>query len=168
MTPQMNALQDYLQRATTVYRKGDVVSFEPRGSHVDVVVIDAFPALPEGLTTTIDCHYVHVGFTEALAELSHQEFYDLVASATEGVFQYMHISDWSSGPSYISIGAWLGDQTLAFQFMACVQAHGLGKVITPASLGVTGERGEAMAGAGYVLLSGLNEPVVTFREGGEE
>jgi hypothetical protein len=153
ITTQMHDLQDYVARSTCVYRKGDVVKTEGA-----VTTIDAFPALPEGLDTAVDCHFVHVSFTEALAELSHREFYDLILSAKEGVFQLMNLSDWAKGPSYIAIGAWIGDQTVALQFMACVHAHGLGNIITPGRLGISGAMADQMAGSGYVMLTGLQEP----------
>lgn len=155
-TTPVRALLDYVRRSTTVYRKGDIITEDFIGA-MRVITVDAFPALPEGATTTVDCHFVTIGFTEALAELSHEEFYAAIEAATDGVFS--PAPTWSSGPSYIAIGGWIGDQTDAFRFMACVQAHGLGKIIVPAMLGVTDpDLADQMAGSGYVMITGIKNP----------
>ena len=151
-------LEDYVIGATTVFRKGEVVTYSET-PNLAVWVIDDFPSMPKGLTTTVDCHFVDVGFTEALAGWDHQQFYDAVIAAEDGLYAAMDVETWRQGPSYITIGAWIGDQTTAFRFMACVQAHGLGHVITPATLGVTDKAAaDNMAGGGMVLLSGLKNP----------
>lgn len=153
----LRELEDYVLSSTIVYRKGDVVKHYSM-DHVDVISIDNFPELPKGLNTAVDCHFVTVGFTENLATWDHREFYDRTLAAERGAFADMTLEVWEQGPSYITIGAWIGDQTTAFRFMACAQAHGLGHVITPASLGITGTAGDAIAGGGMILLSGLKEP----------
>ena len=151
-------LHDYIDDATIVYRKGEVLS-ETTVNGLRVVTIDNFPALPEGLKTGVDCHFVTVGFTEKLAEWDHQEFYDAVIAAGQGSYVTMTKEIWAQGPSYITIGAWIGDQTTAFRFMACVQAHGLGRVLTPATLGITDPAAaDASAGGGMVMLTGLKDP----------
>ncbi|MFL5865259.1 MAG: hypothetical protein ACJ780_31580 [Solirubrobacteraceae bacterium] len=150
---------DYVNDATIVYRKGEVITINSDGGTFTVVTIDNFPALPQGTTTTVDCHFVDVGFTEALAKWSHEEFYDAVMAAESGIFATMTPERWAAGPSYREIGGWIGDQSDAFKFMACVQAHGLGEVITPKRLHITDEvQANTMAGLGYVLLSGLKNP----------
>lgn len=58
------------------------------------------------------------------------------------------------GPSYIEWGGWIGDQGLAMRMMACGQKAGLWKVITPATLHVTGKDADDMAGKGFVMTSG--------------
>ena len=150
-------LLSYVHQATIVYRKGEVITEHDIGA-LKVFVIDDFPALPEGLTTTVDCHFVNVGFTESLAGMSHQEFYELVIACPDGAFQSMHLEDWARGPSYIEIGRWIGDQTDAFRFMACCSAHGLGDVITPERLHIPEASRDLAAGNGYVLLSPLKAP----------
>lgn len=162
MSAALEAVLDYVRASTTVFRKGEVVSRQITEGGLEVITIDAFPALPEGARTVVDCHFVTIGFTEHLASLSHREFFEAVLAAREGAFANMNLSDWAGGPSYIAVGAWIGDQTDAFRFMACVQAHGLGTVITPARLHITDpEQANLMAGAGYIMLSGLTEPPST-------
>lgn len=153
----IHALAHHVEVATVVYRKGEVIRVQQEGP-VTVVTVDAFPTRPE-LAKTIDCHFVSVGFTEEAASLSHREFYDSVLACCEGTFQQMRLSDWATGPSYIAIGAWIGDQTLALAFMALGELHGLWHVITPATLHVTDPgKANALAGIGYVMVSGLTEP----------
>jgi hypothetical protein len=63
------------------------------------------------------------------------------------------------GPSYIELGAVLGDQRLALTVMAVGEALRLWEVITPAKLGVIGVPGDQMAGQGCVLTDGFKRPV---------
>lgn len=149
----LNELIDYVERATVTYRKGDVVKVS-NSTALRVITIDAFPALPEGDTTTIDCHFVEVGFTEALAEHTHEEFAAMILAAADGEFARLTAKDWAGGPSYIAIGGWIGDQGRAFQFMAMCVAHGLADaVITPERLHITGAEAEHLAGLGLVMLA---------------
>lgn len=153
----MDELIHYVQTATVAYRKGDVVK-EEVVEDIKVVTIDNFPAEPEE-AKTVDCHFITVGATEALGEHTPASFYGLVlANEHNGIFAPMTAEDWARGPSYIAIGGWLGDQTLALQFMALAELHGMGKVVIPSMLGLTGEKADAAAGSGYVLLTGLKDP----------
>lgn len=153
----LELLIGYIEESTVVYRKGDVVKYEPQGSHVDVVTIDAFPQRPEGVDV-VDCHFVEVAIRPRAKEISKEAFYDMAIATSKGIFREMTPERWRAGPSYIEIGGWLGDQTMAFRFMALVQIHELGEVITPAAFGLTGEKANEFAGAGYILISGLKNP----------
>lgn len=64
----------------------------------------------------------------------------------------------AGGPSYIRWGYLLGDQTLALLTMACGAKAGLWEVITPGTLGITGEEAADLAGRGFVMTSGLKWP----------
>ena len=50
-------------------------------------------------------------------------------------------SRWSvlAGPSYIELGAWIGDQGLALALMGLGSALGIWGIITPQTLGIEGE-----------------------------
>jgi len=145
----MSALREFVQQATVVYRHGDVVKFAG-----DVVSIDAFPESPR--ETVVDCHFIDVGFTDAVSTRTAREFYALVADAEIGEFGSISMERLAAGPSYIEIGGWVGDQTLAFQFMALCEYYHLSKVITPNSLGITGQPlADSLAGSGYVMLAGF-------------
>jgi hypothetical protein len=156
----IHELAHHVEVATQVYRKGEVITIAKEGD-LTVVTVDAFPTKPE-LAKTVDVHFVTVGFTEEAAALSHREFYDVLLACREGVFANMELSDWVGGPSYIAIGGWIGDQTLALAFMALGELHKLWHVITPATLHITDHlEADRLAGAGYVMTSGLREPAVS-------
>lgn len=59
--------------------------------------------------------------------------------------------------SYIELGAWIGDQGLAFMFMGMCDILGLGKVMTPNALPIPDELKQQMAGAGMVSFFGTIE-----------
>lgn len=61
------------------------------------------------------------------------------------------------GPSYITLGYALGDQTRALWFMAVGAAAHLWEVVTPKRLHVEGSMADQMAGAGYVMITGLRD-----------
>lgn len=140
-------LVQYVEKSTRVYRHGEIV--KRAGGTVS---IDAFPSTPAS-AKVIDCQFVDVGFTEFAATLTPDEFRSAIFAAADH-------GDWgrdrlAGGPSYIEIGAWLGDQTLAFRFMALGELHGLWQVVTPKRLGVAESFWDEAAGRGYVLISGL-------------
>lgn len=149
----METLVQHIQQATKPYRKGDVVKVDG-----GVVSIDAFPARPD-TAMVVDCHFITVGFTEAAA-IPHVEFYRMVrdACADRGQFADLSLDDLRTGPSYITLGGWLGDQTLALDFMALGALHGLWDVVTPARLHISEPEASRMAGMGFVMISGLREP----------
>lgn len=60
------------------------------------------------------------------------------------------------GPSYIHVGATIGDQGAAFQLFALGKVLGFWEVHTPEGMGATGEEARALAGRGYVMISGFN------------
>jgi hypothetical protein len=63
------------------------------------------------------------------------------------------------GPSYIAVGAALGSQDIALRFLGLGELVGSWKVITPESMGATGEAAKAMAGSGFVMCSGFGASV---------
>ena len=64
----------------------------------------------------------------------------------------------ATGPSYIALGADLGDQGMALCFMALGKALGLWNVITPAFFGMTGTEADNAAGNGFVMITGYSIP----------
>lgn len=60
-----------------------------------------------------------------------------------------------NGPSYIDVGAVLGSQTLAFVLFAVGKVLGLWDIITSQTLGIEGEKAGALAGLGFVMISGF-------------
>lgn len=54
--------------------------------------------------------------------------------------------------SYLEIGAWVGDQGIALTLMGMGELLGVWKLLTPASLGISGELAEQMAGMGMISI----------------
>ena len=61
------------------------------------------------------------------------------------------------GPGYIELGGVLGDQSIALRLIGLGGILGLWEVVTPASLGITGDAAKDLAGKGFVYCSGLKE-----------
>lgn len=74
-------------------------------------------------------------------EFSHGEFIDLSWEA----FQ--------AGPSYIQLGAWIGDQGRAIKLIALGGNLGLWDVITPSALGLGGDEASKLLGMGMLFPS---------------
>lgn len=74
------------------------------------------------------------------------------ALADHGEFCDLTPERLSQGPSYIELGGWLGDQTVALMFIALGARLDLWDVITPATFGVQGEAAKELAGNGMVLV----------------
>jgi hypothetical protein len=151
MSP-IQSLAEVVREQTEVFRKGEVVK-DSRAPGFRVTTIDAFPESPGERVVQVDCHFVTVGFTEAATD--RQAFLDAreKAMADHGEFADIDAARMAAGPSYIEIGGWIGDQTLAFQFMALSEFHEVGKVITPRLLGAPEAMWDQLAGGGYVLLA---------------
>lgn len=70
---------------------------------------------------------------------------------------YPQPSRLAAGPSYIEVGAALGDQGAAFQLFALGQVLGLWEVLTPTRLGIADEgRARRMAAQGFVMITGYS------------
>lgn len=150
MSEEIRLLAKVVREQTIAYRKGEVVKTEQQGA-IRVVTIDAFPEAPYH-GTLVDVHFIEIGFTEAAAD--RQGFLDALTAAipTEGEWTNLSLHDFEGGPSYITIGGWIGDQTLALQFMALCKFHEVGEVITPATIGIEGEQADLLAGRGMVMM----------------
>jgi hypothetical protein len=60
----------------------------------------------------------------------------------------------SGGPSYIEVGAEIGDQGAAFQLFALGKVLGLWDIITPRSFGFKGKEAKEIAGRGLIMITG--------------
>lgn len=60
------------------------------------------------------------------------------------------------GPSYIELGAIIGDQGAALQLMALGEALKLWVVLTPTKLGATPEQARIAAQHGFLMIGGFN------------
>jgi len=140
-------LQAILADTTIQLRKGPVVTEEEKDG-INVVHIYLMPNEEEAPASMVkvDCHFVVIGIDPEKAEEHRQDFIDIVKG-------YPAPHDLAKGPSYMSVGAVLGDQGAAFQFFGLGAALNLWNVITPAALGHKGESADQMAGMGFVMIS---------------
>lgn len=138
--------------ATETFRKGEEVTDKQFG---DVHIVEVFdmPHADEARTSTVDVHFMKIGFTEAAADSG--LFVKLLREALrhDGTFLNLSVDDFLGGPSYISVGAWIGSQDIALRLMALGEHLKLWEVITPERLGITGPQVDALAGAGFVMFA---------------
>lgn len=145
-------LNDLITEQTLPFRKGEEVRVEQKDG-ITVVNIDGFPPSPiQG--KLVDVHFIQVGFTEASADkAAFLKATQEALSPGAGEFADMDAATLAQGPSYITLGGWLGDQTQALLFMALCCHHEVGTVITPATLGITEpEEADVLAGRGMVMV----------------
>lgn len=143
----LDALHDLLARCCVQLRKGPVVQ-EREVAGVKVVQIDAMPHRDEAADLLrIDCHFIEVGVRQWLLDEARAQ----LPAILEG---YPEPARLAAGPSYIEVGAVIGDQGAAFMLFALGEACGLWKVITPKTMGIDGPAADELAGRGMVLCTG--------------
>lgn len=152
-------LYEILGETTVQLRKGDVIHGSPalveaigRGDEDlpgGVVTIDAMPHADEASSglEKVDLCFLWIGVDKAKAEARRA---DLIAILND----WPNAAELAGGPSYIAVGATIGDQGAAFQLFALGKALGLWSIITPASFGMTGDEAKQAAGMGYIMISG--------------
>lgn len=125
----------------TVGRIGDVT----------VVEVKAFPEAPPNAVRA-DVHFVVVAPTEGFPE--RDDLVDTVRAALGGPGEFIRLSaeDLAAGPSYITLGQWLGSQDLGLMLIGAVELAGIATAITPGVLGITGPDADVMAGLGMVMV----------------
>jgi hypothetical protein len=154
-------LHKILKECTIQLRKGEIAHGTPElveainaGKTKDlpggVVSIDMMPPItavrPD--LVKVDCHFLVIGVDKIKAEEHRAELVEI-------------LNDWpddslACGPSYITVGGEIGDQGAAFQLFALGEALGLWEVITPGKLHVTGQQANAMAGQGFIMITGYH------------
>lgn len=148
-------LNDFVRRVTVTYRKGEPIKREMFGS-LEVITLDISPELQPDSGAVIDVHFQWVGFTEEAGSLTNEEFIEMIRQAETGHFASMTLKRLAFGPSYIELGGWLGSQDQALRFLALGEYYLLWEVMTPKKLFVADDLADQMAGAGYVMNSGLD------------
>jgi hypothetical protein len=141
-------LYDILAQTTVLLRKGDVVTTRQEGP-IEVVTIDAMPHTDEvgPELEKVDCELVVIGVDKTEAEKIKPQ---LIAALAD----YPEPDRLAGGPSYIDVGAVIGDHGMAFQLFALGKVLGLWDVITPTRLGLSGEEARNLAGLGMVMMTG--------------
>jgi hypothetical protein len=145
----LNKLYDILDDTTVPLRHGEVVS-EKTKDGIHVVQIDAMPHKddPEAADLhKVDMILLSVGVHMGRAQERKAELVEFLKSFDDQAML-------AGGPSYIHMGAAIGDQGAAFRLFALGQALDLWRVVTPKAFGMQGEEAERAAGLGYVLITG--------------
>jgi len=139
-----------LDETTTLLRKGPVVSREiDRG--VETVTIDAMPDVDSMSrmpgVVVVDLDMVAVAVRQDLAAVRREALGMFIKKYSEQAEMKL-----AFGPSYIHVGAEIGDQGAALRLFALGKVLGFWDLVTPTSLGATGEDARNMARAGYVMI----------------
>lgn len=160
----LDRLYKILAETTIQLRKGEVFEGTPelveqtkRGGDEPlngggVLEIYAMPHASEAKPDLekVDVEFMVIGVNKAKAEEHRAELIDILKT-------YPNPDQLAGGPSYIEVGAEIGDQGAAFQLFALGKILGLWSIITPATMGFTGEEARMMAGQGFVMMSGFRE-----------
>lgn len=131
-------------------RKGAEV--EVKGGAVHMYAMPHESEVDEGegdIWRKVDVHFVQIGVRRDKAEAHREELRSLLS-------EYPEPERLKSGPSYIEVGAVIGDQGMALKLFALGEVLGFWKVITPGTLRLTGVQADEAAGAGFVMISGFN------------
>lgn len=152
-------LNQILNETTVQLRKGDVVSEKDVGP-LRVVTIDAMPHVDEAAPSLVkvDMEMLVIGVDREVAERHRAELISLLDD-------YPDPKSLREGPSYLGVGAVLGDQGAAFQLFALGEVLGLWKIFSPGRLGLKGERANMLAGMGLILISGYKHEEKTTETG---
>lgn len=76
-----------------------------------------------------------------------------ILAAEKGYYQDEPLERLLAGPSYIELGAWIGDQGLALALMGLGSALDIWGIITPQTLGIEGEEAKQMMGMGFIMVA---------------
>jgi hypothetical protein len=139
-----------LAETTVQLRKGDEVETSHVGP-VEVVEVFAMPSVSEAKPELekVDLEFLVIGVDRAEAEKHRAEFIELLDT-------YPEPERLQGGPSYIEVGAAIGDQGAAFQLFALGKVLGLWDIITPKTLGFTGQQARDLAGSGFIMITGYD------------
>ncbi len=135
-----------LVEAVKGLKEGDDLDRLPGGS-VHIYAMPHESEAKKGIEK-VDCHFIIVGVDKAAAQTCREELVAILGD-------YPQPDRLAGGPSYIEVGAVIGDQGAAFQLFALGKVLGLWDVITPKTLGVTGPDADQLAGRGMVMMSGF-------------
>ena len=145
----LKRLHEILTETTHCYRKGEAVETRRVGP-LEVTEIFDMPALAEAAPehVIIDVALMAVGADKAAAEARKGELIDILKSLPDR-------ERLAAGPSYIETGVWIDSQDAALRLYALGEVLGLWKVITPATLGVSGPEALQLARNGFVMITGF-------------
>jgi hypothetical protein len=159
-----NRLYEILNETTVQLRKGEVIHGDKplvdaikSGVESDkltggVVTFDMMPSVAEAADDLekVDLEFLVIGVHKARAKQHRAELIGLLNT-------YPDPEQLAGGPSYITVGAEIGDQGAAFQLFALGKVLGLWDVITPAKFGMVGEEATRAAGNGFIMMTGYRK-----------
>jgi hypothetical protein len=149
----LQRLHEILGDTCIQLRKGETIERTTIGD-LSVTNINAMPHVDRLVEVDgfekIDLHFIVIGVDTVLAKKRRDE---LIAILNE----YPDPDRLALGPSYIEVGADIGDQGAAFQLFALGKVLGLWDIITPASLGFDGDFAAEAAGRGFIMITGYKK-----------
>jgi len=157
-------LYKILAETTVQLRKGEVFEGTPelveqaqRGEELKgggVLEVYAMPHENEACPDLekVDMEFIIIGVDRTKAEEHRAELVSILDDWPKDAAAPL-----ADGPSYIAVGADIGDQGAAFQLFALGKVLKLWNVITPASFGFSGPEARALAGNGMVMMSGYRK-----------
>lgn len=88
------------------------------------------------------------------SKLTAEKLVKAIKAAHKGHYQDETVERLLLGPSYIELGAWIGDQGLALCLMGLGEILGLWTVVTPRSLNITDEAAiQSMMVSGFIMIA---------------
>ena len=143
----VDKLYEILRECTVQLRKGEEVVQDGTSTHVYMMPneSEADPRLKK-----IDCQFIVIGVDMEKAESRRAEFLEILDT-------YPDMEKLAGGPSYIEVGGVIGDQGAALMLFGLGEALELWTVITPKVMGIEGADADAMAGQGFVMMSGYHK-----------
>jgi hypothetical protein len=143
-------LIEQIEAFTILARKGPAVIERDAGTMRITEILD----MPHVDRATPEAIQVDVHFAVVLVDPQASKFREKVIAAIEA--SPLDLERLRGGPSYIELGAALGDQGLALRLLGLGQVIDLWRVITPATFGLEGPEADNAAGMGYVMASGYH------------
>lgn len=153
-------LYEILEATTMQLRKGEVLEGTPElveqvkrgdeeltgGGVLEVFAMPHVDEAPEHVEI-VDVELLAIAVNRVGAQKARDELIEILND-------YPRPDRLAKGPSYIEVGAEIGDQGAAFQLFALGKYLGLWDIITPGTLKITGEKAREMAGLGFVMITG--------------
>lgn len=115
-------------------------------------------ALSDDTSNVQDVGFMRVAVSDE--NVSKDDFIEALTTAlthAEGDFVSVDFHELAQGPSYITLGAWIGSQQTALILMAVGAFFGIWGIATPMKLGITGEKAKELMGSGFVMVVPTNE-----------
>lgn len=150
----MRSWVDQVHEATAEFRKGPEVSQHQEGGLL-VTEVYAMPPTEAAVaveeSAKVDVVFMVIAVDRLRAEAAWPAVEDVLRSVNAS-----HALRLVGGPSYIELAGILDcEQDTALRVMAIGEVLGKWSVMTPMSLGITGDAAREMAGMGFVMIDGF-------------